>query len=821
MGYKASIRDKLIGIFVLIKVIPLIVLAWFAWNEIFSLSTTLEKHVNDMAQTSTKTTKQVADIATTSSIRALDLRSREAIEHLTTITARNVAAFLEDRDVDIKMASLLKPDKDLYQAFLNAHKRNITLHRPWILNEKRNAWEPLDPDQDEKQTISAKNRDNALDFHYREPAKTERIVPSPLYLEITYVDVSGKERIKATASDLLSDALKDVSKKDQTFCRAETYFKELKALKPGEIYVSDVIGAYVKTHMIGPYTKDRAQKMGREYAPEQSGYAGKENPVGRKFQGIIRWAMPVTDNSTIKGYITLALDHTHVMEFTDHIVPTQERYSAISDAGSGNYAFMWDHKGRNISHPRDYFIVGYDPGTGDPAIPWLEEADYENYKRSELGISKFLESLPVYENQALSKPASKELIKKGLVALDCRYLNFAPQCDGWNNLTQFGGSGSFVIQWSGLKKLTTAATIPYFTGQYSQSPRGFGFVTIGANVDEFHKPADATAKVIRKAEDQYIQTIETQHKENKDVIVTSLQHTATHLTLYTGIMAIFVIVIAVLMASALTGKITTMIKGISRFQRGERDYRLDIQSSDEIGALGQTFNSMADSIQLAILELEQSKSSVEDSNVSLKAMLSKIIDSMPSIIIGVDTRARVSLWNGEAQKMTGKIFETVEGKDLFEVFPLLKKEKSIVFQAIEQGQIKKEERLETFVNNERMFFDVTAYPLINGKIDGAVIRIDNITTRVYMEEMMIQTEKMQSIGGLAAGMAHEINSPLAGIIQSAQVIQNRTRTDLPKNVQAAGQIGIDLEKLNLYFKNRNIFGMLDAILDAGRRAADI
>ncbi len=78
---------------------------------------------------------------------------------------------------------------------------------------------------------------------------------------------------------------------------------------------------------------------------------------------------------------------------------------------------------------------------------------------------------------------------KGSIALDCRFLNFAPQCGGWMNLTQHGGSGSFVIFWSGLWKLTTAATIPYFTGQYGNSSRGFGFVTIGANVKEFHQPA--------------------------------------------------------------------------------------------------------------------------------------------------------------------------------------------------------------------------------------------------------------------------------------------------------------------------------------------
>jgi hypothetical protein len=61
-------------------------------------------------------------------------------------------------------------------------------------------------------------------------------------------------------------------------------------------------------------------------------------------------------------------------------------------------------------------------------------------------------------------------------------------------LTQNGGYGSFIINWSGVWKLTTAAAIPYYTGQYANSKRGFGFVTIGASVDDFHAAANETKK---------------------------------------------------------------------------------------------------------------------------------------------------------------------------------------------------------------------------------------------------------------------------------------------------------------------------------------
>jgi len=820
-GYKASLRDKLIGIFLLIKVIPLIVLAWFAWNEISNLASTLETHVNTMADTSAQTTTQVASLATSSSIRALDLRSREAIERLTTDTALRVAAFLKGRDKDIQLACLLPLNKKIYDKFLTTQKRTIILHDPWKMNDKGDAWIPAKPLPVPDQSVAARNKDNELDFHYRGQEISGREKKIPLYLEITFVDLLGKEQIKVTSSEILPNSLKDISQKNQTFCKTETYFTELKKLKPGEIYVSEVIGSYVNSHVIGPYTREKASQMGIDFKPELSGYAGKENPVGKKFQGLVRWAMPVVDKGKIKGYVTLALDHTHLMEFTDHIVPTEERYSSISDAASGNYAFMWDFKGRNISHPRDFFIVGYDPETGEPAMPWLEDKFYKNWEKSNLDMALFLNSLPEYKNQSHGKQSSKKLIQQGLVGLDCRYLNFAPQCDGWNNITQHGGSGSFVIHWSGLKKLTTAASIPYHTGQYGKSPRGFGFVTIGANVNEFHKPADITAKQIKDIEKKYIQAIEGQNRKNQEAILISLGETATRLTIYTGAMIIIVILIAILMASALTGKITTMIKGISRFQKGEMKYRLDIQSSDEMGKLGDAFNSMADSMENAITDLEQSKLNVEDSNISLRAMLSNIINSMPSIIIGVDIHARVTLWNTEARALTGKNFEQAENQIVFDAFPLLAKEKSIIFHALEKGEIKKEQRIEITLNNERFFYDVTVYPLVSNKIDGAVIRIDNATNRVNMEEMMIQTEKMQSIGSLAAGMAHEINNPLAGIIQSAQVIQNRTKPDMLKNQQEAEHLGIDLEKLNAYMENRKIFQMLSSILDAGRRAADI
>ncbi|MFA5902781.1 MAG: ATP-binding protein [Desulfobacula sp.] len=90
-----------------------------------------------------------------------------------------------------------------------------------------------------------------------------------------------------------------------------------------------------------------------------------------------------------------------------------------------------------------------------------------------------------------------------------------------------------------------------------------------------------------------------------------------------------------------------------------------------------------------------------------------------------------------------------------------------------------------------------------------------------LEEMMVQSEKMVSIGGLAAGMAHEINNPLAGILQNTQVIRNRLKENLPANVSVARDLGLELETVREYMEKRDIFKMIDSVLDAGKRAASI
>ncbi len=160
--------------------------------------------------------------------------------------------------------------------------------------------------------------------------------------------------------------------------------------------------------------------------------------------------------------------------------------------------------------------------------------------------------------------------------------------------------------------------IPYFTGQFGSSPRGFGYVGITAKIEDFHMPALATKQAIDKFIVKRDEEMSEQQNRTERMIADIVMNNLKQLTIYTGTMVVAVIIVAVWMASVLTGRISIMVKAIQRFREGNLKSRLHIRSRDEMGELAESFNRMAQQLESLFtdlatknLELEKARDQLE------------------------------------------------------------------------------------------------------------------------------------------------------------------------------------------------------------------
>ncbi len=135
---------------------------------------------------------------------------------------------------------------------------------------------------------------------------------------------------------------------------------------------------------------------------------------------------------------------------------------------------------------------------------------------------------------------------------------------------------------------------------------------------------------------------------------------------------------------------------------------------------------------------------VEKLNIELQRLrnlLSNIIDSMPSVLVGVDASGRVIQWNHEAEVKTGVSAKKALGQMLEDVFPQIEDEIANIDEAIINRAILKNEKILHENTGDTRYSDVTVYPLVENGVEGAVIRIDDVTERKQAEEALYESEE--------------------------------------------------------------------------------
>ncbi len=295
-----------------------------------------------------------------------------------------------------------------------------------------------------------------------------------------------------------------------------------------------------------------------------------------------------------------------------------------------------------------------------------------------------------------------------------------------------------------------------------------------------------------------------------DDLITSKRLDIRSLIWVSALIFLITIALSFFLGRKLSAPIVNLSEGAEAVSKGDLDFHIKPVTKDEIGILTEMFNKMTISLKTHRENLEH-----------MRLYLKNIIDSMPSILIGVDVNGFVTQWNAEAERKTSVESADAIGKSLPDLFPQFEKDLELFKESIKQKSPQKVEKVLAKIKDNVQYTDIMIYPLVANGVEGAVIRMDDVTSRVRIENMMMQTEKMMSVGGLAAGMAHEINNPLGGILLGSQNIIRRFSDSFQSNVKTAEECGINFDNLKLFLEKQKILEFIKIIQKSGERASDI
>jgi len=205
----------------------------------------------------------------------------------------------------------------------------------------------------------------------------------------------------------------------------------------------------------------------------------------------------------------------------------------------------------------------------------------------------------------------------------------------------------------------------------------------------------------------------------------------------------------------------------------------DYLSTDDLELLFTIAGYVAIAIENARLyqSLEQKAMQIE----RLKDFSENIVESLNIGVVTVDLEDRIESWNPQLEGLLEISRRDAIRKKLQEVLP-----PDLVVEIAARAAGDHISGIYKFRLNTRggrqLVINASIAPLVgkNGARLGRLILLDDITQRVRLEEQMVQTEKLTSLGLLAAGVAHEVNTPLAVISNYIQMLAKQIPADDPR-----------------------------------------
>ncbi|RRQ22137.1 PAS domain-containing protein [Thiohalobacter thiocyanaticus] len=186
------------------------------------------------------------------------------------------------------------------------------------------------------------------------------------------------------------------------------------------------------------------------------------------------------------------------------------------------------------------------------------------------------------------------------------------------------------------------------------------------------------------------------------------------------------------------------------------------------------YNSMMTSLRRVFSTVEE----CQNRFLAERNRINAVLQSLPGALLSVDDNLCINAVNSQAEAMFGASEEELVGRSLFDLLRLSESDRNLLRDAFLYKRHVSNQEINILLKGERRYISLNLSFITQTDPDmGAVITLQDISDYKRLQENVYNQEKLVAMGELAAGVAHELNTPLGSIVGYAQLLRDAMGED--------------------------------------------